>query len=200
MTRSMFPLLVAALVAVPAAPAPKAKEPPPSAPASYWPTVVGATREYQYPGGTEKEIVTAVTRKDDVMTVAIAVVGADGTQTPRNKVEIRKDGVYLMEEVGQKYDSPVCLLKLPLTTGTRWEEKTQRPDLGPVLFKTEVGETATIETPAGKFEAVKVTRVIVRGGGQPDITGIQWYAKEHGAVKIDAPPKGVLKVYTAGKE
>jgi hypothetical protein len=197
MRRSLLPSLLAVLLAGPVAPAPQVKDKAP--PTTYWPTVVGATLEYQFASSTQTEVVTAVERKGDVTTVAINWINKDGTSSPYNKVEIRKDGIFMTEEVGQAYDPPVCLLKLPLKAGDKWQTESKRPDLGSAYrFAREVGETRVIETPAGKFEAVQILCDTAPVGDRPaDPKCAFWYAKGVGLLQIEGTR--TLKAYTPGK-
>jgi hypothetical protein len=82
----LVPALVVLLLAGPAAPASRLTERAP--PATYRPTTVGTTLEYQFGPGVHTEVVSAVERADGATTVTIDAV-TDGKRTPSNKVEIR---------------------------------------------------------------------------------------------------------------
>jgi hypothetical protein len=195
MRRSLLPSLLVVLLARPVVPAPQVKDKAP--PPTYWPTAVGATLEYQFASSTQTEVVTAVERKGEVTTVAINWINKDGSSSPYNKVEIRKDGIFMTEEVGQPYDRPVCLLKFPLKAGDKWETVAKRPDLGnPFRFTRKVGETKVIETPAGKFEAVQILCDTAAVGNRAD-ESVFWYAKGVGLLQIEGTR--TLKAYTPGK-
>jgi hypothetical protein len=188
-------LLLAVLLAGPAASAPKLKDKVPTAP--YWPTSVGAAITYQWDGetGTRTRTVTAVERAAGVTKVASDEVGPDGRAAPANKVEVRADGLFLTEEFGHPYDPPVCLLKFPVTKGAKWTTVTKRADIGPVEFTREVGETKTIETPGGRFEAVRVSGDMILARGTQ--TKVYWFAPEVGIIKIEGVR--TLTKYTPGK-
>jgi hypothetical protein len=112
-----------------------------------------------------------------------------------NKVEVRADGLFLTEEFGHPYDPPVCLLKFPVAKGAKWTTVTKRADIGPVEFTREIGETKTIETPGGRFEAVRVTGVLTTAGDSQ--TKVYWFAPEIGIVKIEGVR--TLTKFTPGK-
>lgn len=89
-------------------------------------------------------------------------------------------------------------MKLPLKAGDKWETEAKRPDLaGPFRFAREVGETKVVETPAGKFEAVRVLGRTTSGGRASDVKAAFWYAKGVGLVQIDGTR--TLTKYTPGK-
>jgi hypothetical protein len=188
-------LLLAVLLAGPAASAPKLKDKVPTAP--YWPTSVGAAITYQWDGetGTRTRTVTAVERAAGVTTVTSDEVGPAGRRAAVNKVEVRSDGLFLTEEFGAAYDPPLCLLKFPVTKGSKWTTKSDWKDFGPVESTREVGETKTIETPGGRFEAVRVTGVLTTAGDSQ--TKVYWFAPEIGIVKIEGVR--TLTKFTPGK-
>jgi hypothetical protein len=177
MTR-VLPALLAAVLVGPATSAPRPKDKAP--PATYWPTEVGATFEYQSESGgsTTTRTVAAVERVGSVTTVTMTETGPDGQVKPSTKVEIRSDGLYLAEEFGQPYDPPVCLLQTPVKQGQRWTTASKWRDASPLECVREVGESKVLETPAGRFEAVRLT-VEVKSQKH---TSVFWYAPEAGIV------------------
>jgi hypothetical protein len=121
--RYILAALVALQVGSPAAPAPRLKEKPLAG--CYWPTVVGATFEIQsdVPTLNRTEVVASVEHARGVTTVVTKQVKAPGKDpVPAQKVEIRADGVYLLETGKYPYDPPVRILNSrsgPATRGRR---------------------------------------------------------------------------------
>jgi hypothetical protein len=195
MSRFLWTMLMTAVLILAARSAPRLKDRPSDA--TYWPTTVGTTREYETDTGTEVEVVTAVERVDGVTTVTTAIRRPDGRQTPSNRVEVRQDGIYMTEEAGQPYDPPWCVLRLPPKAGDTWAVDTRRPDCGRLRFTQTVGETKVIEAGGEKFEAVRVMGEDIAGGGRSVGPIVYWYAKKVGLVRIDG--HRTLKAYSPGK-
>jgi hypothetical protein len=194
MSRVLFVTAAVVLVATPAVPAPQLKD---AGPAGYFPTTVGARWVYQSGQVEQTEVVTDVRKDGEATIVAVGSVGPDGKVTPGDTVAIRPDGLFLLSETGQPYDPPVCLLRFPVKVGDRWEAETSRPDIGKVRFVREVKETKTRETPAGKFEAVRVESAVALGAAVPN-THSHWYAPGVGVVEIERTR--TLKSFEPGKK
>jgi hypothetical protein len=160
------------------APRPKdtAKEP------VYFPTVEGTTLVYQVGDREETEVVTKVEVKDGSKEVHISSV-QDGVNKPLMVVRVSKDGLYLLEETGQKYDTPWCILKLPVKAGDTWQTTTSRPDVGNLATSDTLKSVEQLTVPAGKFEnaavVVSTTKVALR---PPTVT--YWFADGVGWAKI----------------
>ena len=91
---------------------------------------------------------------------------------------------------GTPLPNPECLLKLPHKDGQEWEV-----DLGPAnggtAKLTAVGRE-TVETPAGRFDAIRVERV----GGN---AATYWFAEGIGLVKYTHnKSEGILKSFAPG--
>jgi hypothetical protein len=190
MSRSALAALVAILVASSGTPAPRLKQKAPSVP--YWSMKVGATLTYESAGSEQTVAVTAVERVGDVTRVSSSET-TDGKTFPGMTVEIRPDGLFLVEQGGQPCEVPLQLLRFPVKAGEKWETvcvwggKATR-------FVREAGEAKVLETPAGRFEAVPITSDL------PDLKlprSVIWYAPELGIVKVDGDR--VLTAYTPGK-
>ena len=89
------------------------------------------------------------------------------------------------------------MLRLPIKARESWEGETKRPDVGRLRSASEVGQAKTIETPAGKFEAVPIVSEDWIGENRTGRKFVFWYAKEVGLVQIDG--LRTLKAYTPGK-
>src|SRR5262245_37295786 len=158
-------LILLATLTAPAAPALKSKSP-----ALYYPTTVGARWVYQNPGAESTFVVTRVEEKEGAFLVDIAIV-ADGRETPTQQMRISAEGVFRVNIGGTTLPSPECLLKLPHKDGQEWEF-----DLGDAnggAAKLTAVRRESIETPAGKFETIKIERV-----GSNAAT--YWFAEEVG--------------------
>ena len=192
MRRSVLPAFVAVLVGWPAWPAPRPKEKDPLVP--YWSMTVGAALTYQV-GEDEESIVavTAVERVGDVTRV-ITSETSQGKTNPHMTVEVRPDGLFLVEQAGQPYEIPLQLLRFPVKAGEKWQTvcvwrgKATR-------FVREVGEKKVLETPAGRFEAVPITSNMP--DAKDDKPDVLWYAPEMGIIQVN--DHRVLKSYTSGK-
>ena len=193
MSRSALAALVVILVAGPAAPAPRLKEKTPAAP--YWSVRVGATLRYQLDaGGESTEVVTAVDKTGDVTRVVSHSRKPDGTTAPEWTVEVRPAGLFLVEQVGRPYDPPMQLLRFPVKVGDQWETAYGQGGQISRLVRT-VTETKALDTPAGRFEAV---RILSGTPDQPDNSkSVIWYSPQIGIVQTER--LRVLKAYTPGK-
>src|SRR5262249_39445987 len=165
---AILPLLLATLTA-PAAPALKSK-----GPALYYPTAVGTRWVYQNPATESTFVVTRVEEKEGAFLVDVAVV-ADGRETPSQQMRISAESVFRVNIGGTTLPTPECLLKLPHKDGQEWEF-----DLGDAnggAAKLTAVRRETVETPAGRFETIKIERV-----GSNAAT--YWFAEEVGLVKM----------------
>jgi hypothetical protein len=179
-------LLLLATLATQAAPALKSK-----GPALYYPTTVGARWVYEYRGIESTTVVTRVVEKDGVFLVDVAQV-SDKRETPSQQMRVSGDGVFRLSIAGTALQNPECLLKLPHKDGHEWEVD-MGPNLGSTAKLTAVARE-TVETPAGKFEAIRVERV-------GDNAATYWFAEGIGLVKyIHGESEGVLKSFSPGKK
>ena len=194
MPRSLLTAVALALAAAPAAPAPRLKD---AGPPSYFPITVGARWVYQSGQVEQTEVVTDVKTDGEATVVTVGSVLPDGKVTPWNTVAVRPDGLFMLSETGQPYDPPVCLLKFPVKSGDRWEDATTRPDIGKLRFTHEVKETKTLDTPAGKFECVRIEAAVAFGAVATPATHSHWYAPGIGLIQIDGTR--TLKSFAAGK-
>jgi hypothetical protein len=196
-TTAMYRVTFVAMIGIGLAPlagpaAPRLKDS--ETPQAYFPTTVGSKWVYTTNGKEHVEVVTAVERKDGVTTVTVEYERAGGNR-PIQTIEVRPDGLYMTYEVGKAYETPVCMLKLPVKIGESWTVRTNRPDIGALRFDREVIEETDVETPAGRFRAVRV-RGRTDIGNQGRVQSDYWYAPEVGLVKLD---ERVLQSFTPGK-
>jgi hypothetical protein len=164
----------------------------------YFPTTVGTKWVYEFTKGVQTEVVTRVRSKDGAVIVSVENELPGGKLTPLHTMALQADGLYMLDEVGQPYDPPVCVLKLPLKLGDRWEGKSSRPDLGGFRYASEVKEIKAIETPAGKFQAIGIDAGWSSRVDQGLRTDRRWYAADVGLLQIEGVR--ILKAFTPGKD
>jgi hypothetical protein len=193
--RFLCAAVAVALAASLAAPAPRLKDPPVT---SYFPTTVGARWVYETESGEETEVVTKVTKDGSATVVSVGLVRPGGEVTPTQTVAVRSDGLFLLTESGHAYNPPVCLLKLPVKPGGRWEDVTTRRDIGKLRFVQEVKETKELVTPGGTYEAVRIESTLTLGDGPSKTADNYWYAPGVGLIQIDK--NRTLKSFEQGKK
>jgi hypothetical protein len=181
-----IPLLLLATFAAPAAPALKSK-----GAALYYPTTVGARWVYEYRGIESTCVVTRIEEKEGVFLVDVAEV-SDKRETPSQQMRVSGEGVLRLSIAGTTLQNPECLLKLPHKDGQEWEVDQGAKFEG--IAKLTAVRRETVETPAGKFEAIRVERV----GGN---AATYWFVEGIGLVKYThTKSEGVLKSFTPGKK
>src|SRR5262245_46882464 len=147
--------LALTLWAAPGFAAPRLKDSP--RPPSYFPTTVGARWVYEMRGGGQfVEVVTDVAEKDGATVVSVGYEAAGGKGLPSHAIARRKDGLHMTDEGGTTCGPPICLLRFPIRDGDKWETRSARPDIGRVFDKREAVQIEEVETPAGKFQAVRI--------------------------------------------
>lgn len=186
-------LLAAVLVAATAvaAPVPKGLKKT----GTFIPLDVGTKWEYVEAGSPDTVVdrreITAVEQKDGVTFATQKLSGI--TQVFRADAT----GVAVVKSNGSDYAHPRYVVKNEMKAGDEWiwdaEGYTER---------RTVGAMEKVTTPAGEFEAVKLTyRTEQNGAVGSDIT--VWYAAGVGLVRIDyssGRTSHVLKAFTAGKK
>lgn len=166
---------------------------------TFFPTTVGSRWVYQCGDHEEVQVVTKVDVLVDGFQVHVADAGAGGRETPAMVVLVNSKGLFLLEEMGQRYDPPWCVLKLPAVPGDQWEATTRRPDLGPISHANTTGKPERLKLPAGEFEVIPVA-VTELGRGKRAAYEYS-YAPGIGWARIIVGDSTVreLKSFTAGK-
>lgn len=133
----------------------------------------------------EKEVVD-VDWKDGAARVTVK------TGESRITFEVSDRGVYWIANDGENLEKPWCYLKLPAKRGEKWENT----GAGATTAYAVVSEEQ-VETPAGKFTALKVE---VSEAGKVRMTN--WWAPGVGLIKQDdgSPRMLVLKSFTPGRK
>jgi hypothetical protein len=145
---------------------------------TYYPLPVGAKWTYQFEG---KKLLVQVTRQEPTgsATAALLETFSDGQLLSREEVGVTADGVYRCSIGGERYDPPVCILKLPPQAAAKWTFESKFH--GATETGSATQDTAEIAVPAGKYKAVRVHSVYKADGQDFAVTG--WYAAGVGLVK-----------------
>lgn len=180
--------------------APKPKTDPPGL---YFPTAVGDQWKVilvspVVPEQANVQVVKAVETAGGVTTVTVESLPSDGKPATTYVVEVSDRGVCVINRKEKQLDPPQWILKLPAKPGTRWEAPMLGREGKPVRteYRTISGEEE-VETPAGKFKAVRV-EVRHQADGEPYET--EWHAVGWGRVRIQTGKSAVvLKSFSHGK-
>ena len=145
----------------------------------WYPLAVGTTWTYKVGDQKRKITVAAHEMVGDIPCARLDSSGADGSGTEH--VTIKDDGVYRVSSNGVKLVPPLCLLKLPAKTGTRWKVKYKEGDVS-VKGTFTVDDEDDVEVPAGTYK----TTIISRGdmiAGENALTIAYYFASGVGMVK-----------------
>jgi hypothetical protein len=144
----------------------------------------------------ESERTLAVTAVEEKNGAKIVTIGDNW------KVAVSEQGLFEMENSGEKYSPPLCLLKLPSQPGDKWTTHPMfmqaKIDLENMFVGLEV-----VEVPAGKFTALRVDSEFTECGKTLRIRS--WFAPGIGPIKTtmkgpDVDVVVVLKSFAPGKE
>jgi hypothetical protein len=145
----------------------------------WYPLAVGTTWTYKVGEQERKITVSAHEMVGDIPCARLDSSGADGKGT--EDVTVKDDGVYRVSSNGVKLVPPLCLLKLPAKTGTRWKVKYKEGALS-VKGTFTIDDEDDVEVPAGTYK----TTVIARGdmiAGENALTIAYYFASGVGMVK-----------------
>jgi hypothetical protein len=149
----------------------------------YFPTVEGTTLVYEVGASEQTVVVTKVEKNDGDKIVHVHQVQPGGKMTPLMVMRVGKDGLTMLEEVGQKYDPPWHMLRMPLKADESWDAKTTRAGIGAIAVTRTARSLEELTVPAGTFTAVPV-EVVERGGGAVPNRRCYWYVEGIGWAKI----------------
>jgi hypothetical protein len=177
----------------PAAPIPQQAKKPPT---FYFPTKVGTKLEYEEPNRQLTMVVTAVADRAGTKVVSVGRVGKDSSVSPLMTMCVTGGGLYRLERLGQKLDTPETWLQLPAEVDSTWEYPVGNPAISPrPIAKLTVLGTEDVTVPAGTFRCIRVQRI------EAGRTSVSWYAPEVGLVKTEAVTwTEVLKSFTPPKD
>lgn len=157
-------------------------------PEDWYPIQVGATWTYRCVEDGKQSVVR-ITAHEQRTRGAIRVrqehiQDGKGSQT---WVEVRADGVWLTEVMGQNLEPALCRLRLPLADGDRWNGRSAGFGPSPVDWSCSArGEP--VRVPAGLYrDAVRVEQSssLQVGGSTFHSTQVEWYAPNVGLVKAE---------------
>jgi hypothetical protein len=131
-----------------------------------FPTSVGSRWVYQCGDHEEVQVVTKVEVGAAGTRVHVAEVVAGGAERPAMVVLVNSKGLFLVEEVGQPYDPPWCILKLPAVPDEEWEATTRRPDVGPLSHAVTTGKPERLTVAAGEFKVIPLAETTKLGPGR----------------------------------
>jgi hypothetical protein len=193
---SLAPLLFLSLAS--AAPRPKDKD----GPKPYHATRLGTTLVYADGGREWTTEVTAVEEKAGETLVTLSEFSA-GKTVFVERASVSAKGVFRVQ-VGLFQVDPLCDLRFPVKEGDTWETHVapQKGLVGQTATIT-VGRVEEVETPAGKFQAVRVEMVVTAQNGRrldPPVKYTKWFDPDLGLVKMTGGSvTRVLKSFTLGK-
>ncbi len=99
------------------------------------------------------------------------------------RVAVKPDGVYRYTSDDNKYDPPLCFLKLPVKDGETWQVDSAVAGAGKVAGTFKAAEVAELKVGDTKYEkVVKVTAADLDAGGSK-IKVTYYFAKDFGLVK-----------------
>jgi hypothetical protein len=205
MTTRLLTVLVGLAVAIPLAAAPVPKHLFPKDPPRYYPVQKGT--RWVYEGDSAGAFVVTNAEKDEKDGATILTIThewPDGKKSEHQKLAVSRSGVRWLESLGGVYDTPVWLLKTPVRAGEEWTYTTSGPGVADTKGVMRVVGSEDVETPAGKFSAVRVEQkatLVVDGKPAHNYSVTFWYSPEVGLVKWTCGGSGaVLKSFTPGKE
>ncbi len=145
----------------------------------WYPLAIGTAWTYKVGDKTRKITVAAHEMVGDLPCARLDSSGADGNGTEH--VTIKDDGVYRVTTNGQKLVPPLCLLKLPARTGTRWKVKYKQGELA-VKGTFTLDDEDDVEVPAGTYKTTMVAREELISG-ENALTWVYYFASGVGIVK-----------------
>jgi hypothetical protein len=139
------------------------------------------TLVYKVSDGELTEVVTKVKETDGGIMVYYdrQTLGAEKSQ---QVFLSNSDGLFLVEEDGEKYEPRWCALKFGAKPGDSWTVETSRSDIGKVSAKLTLGKTEQVNVAGGMFDTVRVDMAFTASGVEAKLS--YWYAEGIGVVKI----------------
>jgi hypothetical protein len=135
-------------------------------------------------------VVTKVERTPDGLLVTEERESPQGKRTPEQTILVSPKGLVCTSFLGHYPTPSLTLLKLPHFAGNEWSEK-----WGGVMQYLKTVGWETVETPVGKFRALRVDRDL---GPDTTVTSY-WYVPDLGCVKITGAYTREWKSFTPAK-
>jgi hypothetical protein len=137
-------------------------------------------------GRASKEVVTelvvAVERTDGFLVTVEYRYDADSKPRWTFRFRAAPDGIYWIAKDGQTFETPECILKLPVRAGAVWEGPSGGQPESTIQYTA--GPEEEIEVPAGKFRAVRIDSVFKGNGLTLKLS--DWYDSKVGLVKSNS--------------
>jgi hypothetical protein len=166
------------------------------------PLAVGNSWTYRVSGQDDRFIVRVVRQE---MVGEQTCFRLDATLKDRvvasEHLAFTKDGLCRFKVDSGEVKPPVCILKLPVPKGSRWQQRYQVGERGATGFFSV--NTSEVNVPLGKFKAVIVDATTSEGPGRPSTRTVVSYADGVGIVKqeiIDGKRTLTLELEKFGKE
>lgn len=204
MNRILSACVALALVA-PVGSAPRLKDPPAR---PYYPTTVGYRWVMETRGSagggeytqTTTDVVTAVEKKDGDIIVSVSREVDGRAATKPSQMKLSSSGLFRISMGETIYDTPYCVLKLPLKAGEKWTSEVKLNENIQTTFKYEVAKEEEVEVPAGKFRAFRINVLAESRGTSSKYT--LWYAPQFGSIKeqLDSENSNYVKELKSFKQ
>jgi hypothetical protein len=178
----------------------KKKAPPPP---NYYPLQVGNEWNFRVTvGGNSVNAISRIAKIETIDGKPLARLEAslNGNIVATEHLRVTPEGVFRYRNNGQEIVPPICLLKFPAKSNSKWD--------GNIKVGAEQGKyfceakEANVEVPAGKFKALHVA-IRLETKGQT-VTTAYWFVPNVGFVRqtVDAGGMSILmelEKYTPGK-
>lgn len=147
----------------------------------------GATSEFTLTVVSEETRADRTVRKIVELTNPNPLIRDAYVKTPAQVLLVSED--YLGGGGNAAFEPPRPILELPLRPGASWRWSGRGRGGIRIDESSEVFASEKIETPAGRFDAVKIVSQIEQGGARS--TKISWYARGVGLVRQSTSSGGV---------
>jgi hypothetical protein len=160
---------------------------------NYFPLQVGNQWNFKVTVGENSN--TAVSRIAKIETIdkqpmALLEASVNGNVVAKEHLMQTDQGIFRYRNNNTEISPPICLLKYPVKDKAKWSDDIKvGNDKGKYFCETK---EEAVETPAGKFKAVRVS-IRLESKGQ-NINTVYWFAKDVGIVKqtVDAKDLSIL--------
>jgi hypothetical protein len=148
---------------------------------AYFPLKVGDAQTYRI-GDARYIRKVAKTEEFDKQPCAVVQTLVGDRVASWERVAVKADGVYRYSSDDNKYDPPLCFLKLPVKDGETWQVESTVAGAGKVTGSFKEAEVAELKLGEKKYEkVVQVTGDLDAGGAKIKVT--YYFAKDVGLVK-----------------
>jgi hypothetical protein len=144
----------------------------------YFPLKVGSRWTYR---SGDNQFVMQVTKQEPIGKTVCARLDVlvAGKYLTSEHDAVQDDGVYRYTIAGEKYDPPLCILKLPPKKGVKWTYEAKFK--GETTTGSTMLDEVEVKVPAGKYKAFRAESDYKVGDQAVNLTC--WYAENVGLVK-----------------